>query len=327
MRKITITLLVLFALLPQAALANDSSAKLEAGGLRLVEEADIIMESEDLYISRKEVRVNYIFRNISKSDKRIIVAFPLPKVNVGEMIEGDVGLQSQDPVNFVDFRVMANGKPVRTRQDVRAWLGKRDITALLSRYKIPLGPFDQDYFERMGAMTQTAFEALKKAGALDPDSVRGDFIRPLWTYQVGYYWEQNFPAGKPVKLTQSYKPVIGQSMDMADTLWNKDGQSDSLRKDYCMDKPFLKGLERLMDSSASGVVNTYELGYILTTANNWRGPIGHFRLTIDKGSPRALVSLCISGIRKTGPTTFLVERRNYKPQSDLKIFFADTSYD
>jgi hypothetical protein len=63
--------------------------------------------------------------------------------------------------------------------------------------------------------------------------------------------------------------------------------------------------------------------YILRTAASWKGPIGHFRLTIDKGSPKSVVSLCIGEIRKTGPTIFVFEKDDYVPERDLVILMVD----
>lgn len=64
-----------------------------------------------------------------------------------------------------------------------------------------------------------------------------------------------------------------------------------------------------------------DVRYILTTANNWSGPIGEFRLVIDKEDPKALVSLCINGIRKIGPTRFEFTARNFVPKRELDILF------
>ena len=50
-------------MLHATAFANDSTASLDAGGLKLTFNPDIGMESEDLYLSRDEVRVVYRFRN------------------------------------------------------------------------------------------------------------------------------------------------------------------------------------------------------------------------------------------------------------------------
>ncbi len=66
----------------------------------------------------------------------------------------------------------------------------------------------------------------------------------------------------------------------------------------------------------------YNIAYILRTANSWAGPIGRFTLTVDKGDPGNIVSLCADGIRKTGPTTFLQEKTDYVPDGDLHILIA-----
>ncbi len=43
---------------------------------------------------------------------------------------------------------------------------------------------------------------------------------------------------------------------------------------------------------------------------------------MDKGSPAALVSFCRTGVRKTGPTTFVWEATDYAPDSDLRILIV-----
>ena len=56
--------------------ANDSTASLDAGGLQLTFNPDIRVESEDLYLSRAQVRVVYLFQNTSARDISTLVAFP-----------------------------------------------------------------------------------------------------------------------------------------------------------------------------------------------------------------------------------------------------------
>src|SRR5690606_4140885 len=57
-------LLLCGALLAAApALANDTSAVLTTGGLEFITNQDIVMESEELFISKDEIRVVYQFRN------------------------------------------------------------------------------------------------------------------------------------------------------------------------------------------------------------------------------------------------------------------------
>jgi len=66
-----------------------------------------------------------------------------------------------------------------------------------------------------------------------------------------------------------------------------------------------------------------ELEYILTTARNWRGPIGRFHLTLDKGKPDNLLSLCWNGLTKTSPTTFEATITNFVPDHDIRLLVLD----
>lgn len=55
----------------------------------------------------------------------------------------------------------------------------------------------------------------------------------------------------------------------------------------------------------------------------WLDTIGEFHPTIDKGKPENLVSLCIDGIKKTGPATFELRRRELIPRRDPKILILE----
>jgi len=59
---------------------------------------------------------------------------------------------------------------------------------------------------------------------------------------------------------------------------------------------------------------------VLKTASNWKGPIGHFRLTLDKLKADNLMSLCWQGeLRKTGAATFEATRESFAPERDIKL--------
>ena len=70
----------LLALAPPV-FANNSTAALSAGGLELIRNDKIEVLSEDLYVSAKEVRVTYRFRNKTDAPATYVVAFPLPAID------------------------------------------------------------------------------------------------------------------------------------------------------------------------------------------------------------------------------------------------------
>ena len=95
------------------ALANDSAAELAIGGLVLTRSADVVMEREDLFISRDKVRVDYVFRNTGERDVETQVAFPLPEIPAADetgYVE-ELSLDWERPDNPVHFKLWVDGKP------------------------------------------------------------------------------------------------------------------------------------------------------------------------------------------------------------------------
>lgn len=60
--------------------ANDSTAALSVGGLVFTKSDQIVMQEEDLQISKNKIRVAYKFYNTSNQPISTRVAFPLPEV-------------------------------------------------------------------------------------------------------------------------------------------------------------------------------------------------------------------------------------------------------
>ena len=68
------------------------------------------------------------------------------------------------------------------------------------------------------------------------------------------------------------------------------------------------------------------IAYILTTGGNWAaGDIGKFKLTVDKGNPKSLVSFCGENVRKVGPTTFEMTANDFYPEHDIDILLLNPS--
>jgi hypothetical protein len=73
---------------------------------------------------------------------------------------------------------------------------------------------------------------------------------------------------------------------------------------FCMDQDFISAAQAALKQASQDILAGTELKYVLTTAGNWVGPIQKFRLTVEKPSDKALISLCAKGINRAGPTTF-----------------------
>lgn len=62
----------------------------------------------------------------------------------------------------------------------------------------------------------------------------------------------------------------------------------------------------------------WNISYVLRTANSWAGPIGMFTLTLDKGVPGTMISVCADGVKKT----FVVEKTDHSPDRDLEVLIV-----
>jgi hypothetical protein len=306
------------------ALANDSTASLDAGGLTLTYNPHISMESEDLYLSREEVRVVYRFRNRRDRDIATLVAFPLPAIIIGE--EGNYDLYGRDPVNVMDFRLTVDGKTVEPEIEIKATRFGVDVTEVLRRHDIPptmiaAGDGGSALHDRLDNLPQAARDELERYGVIDWNTNFGAENKPLanahWDTQITYYWFQTFPAGQSIEVTHRYKPVPGSFFFSKEELANPE-----TRKRYCMDQAFIDAAAKALKQSSQDILASTELKYVLTTARNWLGLIGKFTLTLEKASPQALVSLCAAGIKRAGPTSFALSAEDYVPERDLDILFV-----
>ncbi|MGK9171148.1 DUF4424 domain-containing protein [Inquilinus limosus] len=319
--------IVLAALLPPAgaARANDSTAELAAGGLVLTKTDDIEMRSEDLYVSAKEIRVTYRFFNRSAQDRTVTVAFPMPDVTL-DFIDGLTAVPHPGTENFLDFSTKADGKPVRTDVEVKAFGNGVDQTALLRRLGVPLYP-DADY-DGLTALPRAQRDELIKLGLAavnEFDAGKGweQHVVPSWTLKTTYHFQQTFPAGREVLIEHRYTPGTGESVGSVIGSSYAAGSTeyaDDLRT-YCIDQSFLAAVRRAQAKAGKDGMPFSEqrISYILTTGANWAAPIGDFRLVVDKGEARNLVSFCAEGVKKISPTQFEVRKTNFTPGQDIDV--------
>jgi Domain of unknown function (DUF4424) len=323
MHKLSAALLASAALLLSTqSFADDSSAALGAGGVVLTQAADIRMAKEDLYVSPKQVRIRFEFVNDSPHDIDTIVAFPLPDIDTSEYSESPVGTMTSDPLNFVGFAVVADGRKIVPQVEQRAFYKGKDVTDIVKRAGVPLNVNDPKFADITEKLPKAQRKILEDADIADGES--GDAEHPHWVVRTKFWWRQVFPAGKTVVLQHSYQPVTGQAFYTAYEL-KPGSDGDFWTKTYCIDgatRTTIAG--RIGGKTASmedgGMMLAFSTDYILLSGNNWKGPIGHFHLTLDKLKPENLLSLCWDGdLKKTGATTFEATRDNFAPTRDIKL--------
>jgi hypothetical protein len=292
--------------------ANDSEAGLAAGGLVLAKNNAIELRSEELFISPEKIIVDYIFFNRTKRDVEITVAFPLP-----DLALDDEEFPTGDLVDVSGFTSEVNGTAVKTHVEHRVFKAGKEYTDTLRRLGVPLG-------------FQTSNEDLQKL----PSSTRAKLLQlgllnkegePRWTLKTKFYWTQKFPAGVPLRIVHRYKPSVGGSA--VSFLTSEVGSNNAfiasqLRK-YCVEPSLAQTIRREHGVSHS---ERY-IDYILVTGANWSGPIGKFRLVVDKEDPANYISFCGTGVKKIGPTQFEMIKTNFVPKTNLSILILSKHAD
>ena len=311
-------LLAIFAPFHPAS-ANDSEASIAFGGLVLKQNDVIAMRSEDLYISAEQVRARYQFANTSDKDVTITVAFPLPDIEwvpPDQQVEGENPwyVVSPDDVPSVDFKTYVDGQPVKVQRQQKAMAGDKDVTGWLRTRKLSLSPNDVDFSKLSAADHKNA----RRQGIFD------DKKNPAWVMQTAYYWQQKFPAGATLNVEHVYKPSTGSTVvsQIDETMKHTKGElaatamGDSYEI-YCVDQSLRDTVKRhAQDDQYYGEI---WIDYILTTGANWKEPIADFRLVVDKGTPKNLVSFCGDDIKKISPTQFEMRKTNWRPEKDLSV--------
>lgn len=337
-------LLALALLSPSVALANDGWGGLSATGLTFEQTDDIAMLDEDLFIGPEEIRVSYVFRNMSESDITGEVIFPLPPISIAATTYSEFNLpEDRNAADLVSFTATVDGKdqPVTIDRiavieppwDEAAPLSQvydspgTDVTAELEALGLPLSVDSAVVSAAILALPAEAQQDLAAKGLveiLEETSDQPAEALALWSVILRYHWTQTFPAGQEVSIKHGY---VNRSPG---GLFPWTDPPDEFRQAevdrYCIDAGTSRAMaKRLLTGEGDEQMTmgvAHNIAYVLRTANSWAGPIGHFRLTIDKGAEENIISLCADGIKKTGPTTFVMEKTDFVPERDLEILLV-----
>jgi hypothetical protein len=285
------------------------------------------MDSEDLYISQAEIRVRYRFTNRSAQDVETLVSFPVPDLPEG-LGGGYLGDRALPDWRELEFQTTVDGRPVQLAYVERAMIGTRDVTARLAALKWPLrwsiDEIEQDGLPFLKALGEAQQAVHIREGLLRRSQDLG--VVPAWNLVTHVTRRQVFPAGRTVEVTHRYLPLVGGSVGGGlDPEWRKDENFAAKARSYCIDRAFLAGFDRRLGTRPMGARPFYMehwLRYILSSGANWRGPIGQFRLVVDKGSADNLVSFCMDGVTKISPTRFEVVKRNFEPKTDIDVLIV-----
>jgi hypothetical protein len=254
----------------------------------------------------------------------LVVAFPLPAIDGGAVANIPINLPTGGPMNFVDFQVLVNGKRVAPLSEIRSFFNEAEITRELLSRGIPLSVLDQGVTAAVNRLPAADRARLNQRRWIDCSLTKDQRCWPLWQTRVKFYWTQHFPARATVEVEHTYHPIVGGSLLEVGTgdygVWN--------RTEYCPEADLIAQLKReaslVKGKAPTGVVRREkEIEYILTTANNWSGPIRDFRLMVNTDRAEDIVSGCVPGLQRVGPTEYRLKRSNFHPDRELELIFLE----
>lgn len=202
----------------------------------LTKSADIEMRSEDLYISRDEIKVRYSFYSNSATEVRTLVAFPMPEISPPSDPAEDVSSKLED----LEFVTRVNGQPIQTQVEKKAIANGVDQAQVLLRLGVPLYPGEAQ--ETLDKLPQNTIEELIRLG-LVKEQGEGGPLSVNWTLRVNYYWEQVFPPRTELVIDHRYKPIVGGTIPLSPIALRNELR-ESFYRPYCIDDEFLNSIRR-----------------------------------------------------------------------------------
>lgn len=313
---------LLAALTPlHPARANDSMAGMALGGLQFIRSDAVAMVEQFLHITPDRVRVRYIFRNESDNTVDALVAFPLPALGLADDFDY-VPIPFDDSANYVGFRTLVDGAEIEPNVESRALLLGIDVTEKLRALDVSLVPFGYQSVEAIASLPAVTRAALREELLVDEHN------QPMWRLETSFWRRQSFAPGVEVMVEHEYTPIRGGSVSApVGNVPAAQGSdwAEHARTRYCIERTLEDAMYHRQNIGPDELYLTYtssEVGYVLMTGGNWRGPIGRFRLIVEAPHPEDFVFMCEERGARVAPNRIEIDETDFWPWQDLDILFA-----
>ncbi|OIQ94451.1 hypothetical protein GALL_235990 [mine drainage metagenome] len=316
---------ILGCIISLSAYANDSIARIGAGGIIFLKSEDIRLVQEILEISPSNITVHYRFLNESDKDIRATLAFPMPPYLIRNPQEED---SNNGPLR--PFSTTVNGIAVKATLIRKATADGSDITDKLRK----VGLTDEQIFETSALCPEGSQSEYCGVTPQQQQMMEGMRLPGEWWVDETAVWEYVFPAHKEVEVKHVYQPRTGTSYSKPYQaggkfilpVETKEGMAEA-----CVDKDVAKAIDKrirtVVDEGARDVaLSKADVSYILLSGKNWKGPITDFRLRLKKAWPDQIVSVCFPGKpRRVEDGVLEFAQKDFVPQDDLVVYFYTVS--
>ena len=280
--------------------------------------AGVSVERLDVHVSTYSVRLAYVFMTNTRQTMHFSFAMPDMPVDASPdaigVAEGDrqAGFTADtQPVNYLDLSVSVNGETPALTGHGRALLDGRDVTRRLRDADVPL-LYDLDGETPWPNLQPDAHAKLAADGLLQLDAAQ-------WTYQADFAWDTVLEPGE-TRVEIGYIPVTRYWTDINLDDFPEIATDGSATQAYCID-------DAVRRAFLSGDLY-YELYTVthLGSRGGWHGPVGRYRLEVDKQHATDFIAFCPPNAKKVSPTRFEWIATDYTQDDEIGIlFFWDAS--
>jgi len=303
-------------LMASSVLANGAIAERRTGGLVFKQSDSVSIIREDLAVSLDHISVDYLYKSEASAKQTVTIAFPMPGIPVNDDPGSlqEILPEGAPPENYMSFKVSVDGKEIAAQPFARALVNDKDMTEKITKAGLPLHMLVDDANALLAKVPESLRNELIEAGAIGKNEGEEPTYWPQWDYQVAFEWQQDFMPGE-TRVSISYVPLAGYPADIGDSY-----EVGPLAEAACVDDRVRAALAKRR-AKGNGYYEVASVGYVLTTAKYWKGPIRSFNLTVEKPEEKALAAFCPAEAKKVSPTRFEWHARDFVPKADLSVIF------
>ena len=293
--------------------------ELTVGGLSFSPAAAVSVEPRSVVVGLDAVSFQYGLSNPAPQPVAVEISLKMPTPDLSDP-DVSYAIPTDDPVNFLGAVMTLDGVAAPLVFKQTAELDGHDVTRQLKDAKLPLLP-GAALKERLSAVAPEALVRIVADGLIKPNGTAGDGTQnfvPAWTVKTVGTHERQLEPGRTAVVEARLKASLGASQDtvLRKAVRQQDGMGEqvaALRKRFCVDDALVGGIDKLAGVSADNVGRLGERRLAVRLPTVPAGGHSALQITLDKGAADNLVSTCLTGLKKTGPTSFAREGASGPP--------------
>jgi hypothetical protein len=289
---------------------TDLRTEIVTGGLIFAPNVNLSIDRQDVTIGADQVQVSYAIRNGDDTAQTITIAFPFPDIDPGVSAETQAEFSVNNPSNYLEFVATVDGGRPAYALEQRAIAVGLDVTKAITDAGLSLFPLSVGLPQRLSDLDAAVRNDLLERGVLRLDD---DTLLPAWTLKTTAHWRQPFPAGQTLALSLLYKPIAGRNAFSS-------GSLQPMKKAACIDPALEQSIMRLASEGAA--LTMIAVGYAAHPGAEALGPVGRFRLIVERSAPKSIVATCRQGLSRSGPTTHDWTATDYAVDEEFRVVFV-----